>query len=617
MSSLSPSEKNAPEFWRSLEEFSQDPSFQPFLEREFPQGAAFLEDPVSRRHFLQTMSASIALAGLTGCRMPKEEILPYVKDPEGVIPGKPQYFASTLSVGMHAYGVVLESHQTRPTKVEGNELHVSTLGASSLALQASVLDLYNTERLEFPKHKGDRKSWSDVQAAVAELRKVHGAKKGQGLAILSGAFASPTLLRLRSDLLRDLPQARWVTYEPFFAENNQSVLRQATGQASYASYDLRAADCVVSVGEDFLGQHPDQIRLTREFTQRRQVEATKLQMNRLYVLEAPMTLTGGMADHRFKIPVSHYGTVVVLLAKALQSMGLRLELKLPLIEGEIPTFSWINEVAKDLLSHQGSALLAVGPHAPDYAHAVALAVNVALGSLGKTLHVKDASFASLPEREALYDLDALIRQGQIESLVILDSNPVYTAPSDIDVKAWFSKLSRSVCLTLESNESSALCEWELPLSHPFESWGDAQSVDGQISPVQPLIRPLFESQSVLSTVALLQSGELKDSYALVRDTWRAAWGLSSFEGRWAQFLRDGALSVPARFLTPTLSRLSAWIPTKIEWVAPTAGALDLVWQVCPKLADGRFASNAWLQECPDPLHKITYDNPVLIGVETA
>ncbi|MCS7012244.1 MAG: TAT-variant-translocated molybdopterin oxidoreductase [Chloroherpetonaceae bacterium] len=610
-------------YWRSLEEEVNTPEFQEWVEREFPEGAIEMSDPISRRKFLTIMGASFLLAGLASCRRPVEKIVPYVKAPEDITPGIPQYYATTMPFGLSALGILVRSHEGRPNKIEGNERHPSSLGATNAFAQAEILNLYDPDRSQVVKHLGEKSSWQAFTEFWRNELLRQKSQNGRGLAILTESFASPSLARLMNECLKTFPEAKVVAYEPVSDENIYEGVRLATGEVLRPLYDFRAAKVILSLNADFLLKESESVANARAFAEGRRVASEKDSMNRLYVVEAAYSVTGAMADHRLRLQARKIGAFAAALAEELQRQGVAIPgtetLQAP---SEDFDKKWIEALARDLIQHKGESLVVAGREQPAAVHALAIAINAALGNLGNTLSFVPFKDAALPSRSELVELVKAMHEGKIETLVMLGGNPVYNAPADLDFASALKKVKTSIHLSYHDDETSALSTWHLPKSHFLESWGDARAADGTASLIQPLIAPLFDTRSVIEVLNLLTTGIDGKGYALVQETWKQQTGLSgiAFEDFWRKSLHDGVIENSAsQKLVPSLKAqsLAQLFAQKPFEVAARENTLELCFQPSTATFDGRYANNAWLQETPEAITKICWDNAALMSQGTA
>jgi molybdopterin-containing oxidoreductase family iron-sulfur binding subunit len=600
--------------WRSLGELEGSPEARAFREREFPEGASVPPDAVSRRHVLTLLGASVSLAGLAACRRPEERIVPYVEPPEEVVPGVPRYYATTMPAGTSAYGLVVESHEGRPTKIEGNELHPATLGASSARVQAAVLDLYDPDRSRCVLRRGEPSTWAELVTAWPERAKAHAADGGEGLALLLPPSASPTLFRLAGTLRAAYPRARLVVRDPVLGTNALDGTVRAAGRPLLPVHRLERAKTILVLDADFLLADPEMIRHTRGFSTGRRVASSADAMSRLWVVEAAYTVTGANADHRVRLAARHVPAFVAALAAKLKRAGLAIEVPgAPAVPGLDPGL--LRALAADFLANRGASLILAGPRQPAAVHAAALALNAALGNVGTTVEYHEPKDALLPTAGGLAELVGAMAAGSVKTLVVLGGNPAYDSPADLGFAAAAAKVEEIVHLGSHVDETGALASWHVPAAHFLESWGDARASCGTLSVVQPLILPLFGGKSAVEVMGLVASGQDRPGHDLVQETWHGVLGENDFEQRWNRVLHDGVLpasALPAVAVAPRPDVLAA-----LGSPAAGPGDLELVFAACPKLHDGTSANNAWLQELPDPMTKVVWDNPLLLSPATA
>lgn len=617
--------------WKSLEELSGSPEFKDFAEHEFPAGADTMGADISRRRFLQVMGAGMAFAGvtgLTGCkglRRPEQHILPYNEMPENLVPGIPQFYATTHVLAGEAVGLIVESHEGRPTKIEGNPAHPASRGGTSKQHQAAILDLYNPERLKVPTKNGDETSWAhfwnEADSVFSALRE----NGGEGLRLLSGASASPSFRAVRDHAMKVFPKARWITYEALPRDNAMAGLYALTGKAAEPLYHFDLAKRIVSIDSDFLETEPGHLAHSRDFAAGRDPDKGTASMSRLYVIESGFSVTGGAADHRLRVKPSAVPQALLSLARELQAQGLNVP-NLGVSLNTIPrnaegiSSAWIQALATDLMAHRGASVVTVGQYQPAGVHAIAHALNQALGNVGKTvewkvspLHALNAENpAGAPESglSGLVGLAQDLEAGRVSALVVLDANPVYTAPADLELGAKLSRADFSVTLTSEANETSAVSTWQLPLSHFLETWGDGISLDGTTSIAQPLIAPLYDTHDAAEVLARLTGYAQTTSHDIVRAYWASRTGLG-FETAWRRWLHDGIVTQGG---AANASYVGTAPVAALVRAIPAAGqGIELMFRGDSRLLDGRFANNAWLQELPDPITKLTWDNALLVG----
>ncbi len=622
-------ELSGPRYWRSPDELANAPEFKETLEREFPEGASEASEQ-DRRQFLKLMGASAAFAGigLTGCRMPRRYVLPYSQQPERIIPGVPIYYATSFPGAYGSTPIIVETHDARPTKIEGNPSYLAYGGTTDGFAQASILDLYDPDRLQVSVKKGGAPaSDAEVATALANLSKKFSGNKGSGLALLLQPSTSPTRARLLADLKKSMPEMVVAEYEPVAYSNPVKALTAISGSTHRPLYHTKNAKRVLTLDSDFLSSGPDQLRNSRGFGKARAVkdahEASK--MNRLYSVESTMSLTGAMADHRLRASTSQMPAVAALLGAAIieQAHGdaaLAAALK-ELGKGAQVDQKWIDECAADLASHKGESLVVAGEHLPVGVHMLVYAVNAALGAEGHTVEYKQ-----LPENTAV-ELPALVEKlntGEVDTLVVIGGNPAYDAPADLKFAEAAAKAKTVVYHSYYDDETAELADLTVAASHYLETWGDGRAFCGAYMPVQPMILPLFKTQSELEVLSALGGKPLGEdgAYELVRATYTEFTGKKddiSFN-EWLTIGVDEPDSYKAGMPTPKMA--SFGIPQKLdkaEFKAPALSENSLEFRILPSTHayDGRYNNNGWLMECPDPMTKITWDNVVSVSPKMA
>ena len=648
------------QYWRSLEELADTEEFQDLLHREFPDNATEWNDPVGRRKFLKLMGASFALAGLTACtRQPTEYIAPYVRQPEELVPGNPVFFATAMPIDGFATGLIVESHEGRPTKIEGNKDHPASLGATDVFSQASVLGLYDPDRSTTLTYLGDIVTWPaflgavrpalDAQRALAGQKQVKG-----GLRILTGTVTAPTLANQIKTLMTALPNAKWHQYDPAGRDNAREGSRLAFGQYANTVYRFDKADVVLSLDSDFLACAPASLRYARDFAAKRRLTEGKREMNRLYVVESTVTNTGAVADQRLAMrPSEVEGFARAVAGQVVEGSDLSFRMEEPL---KPEHQKWALAISEDLNKHRGSSIVIAGDSQPPAVHALAHAMNQALGNIGSTVVYTDPVEANPVDQSAsLRELVADMDSGQVDVLLILGGNPVYNAPADLNFADVIRKVPLRIHLSLYKDETSELCQWHIPEAHYLESWSDARAYDGTVSIIQPLIAPLYSGKTAHEVLAVFLNEPERSSYDIVRDYWKkrfAAGGQepaintgspqtapgsqsavpqaqpvastapsqnagTGFEKFWRKSLRDGVVANTA--LQPkSLTLKTDWSSQASNPQLPTPNPqLEIVFRADPTIYDGRFANNGWLQELPKPLSKLTWDNAAIVSPATA
>jgi len=644
--------------WRSLDEVADTTEFRDYLEREFPAGASELERSEndtsegsvggeSRRQFLKIMGASIALAGaatIPGCRRPEHKILPYSREvPEEVIPGQPLFYATSFPrPDGGAEGLLVETHEGRPTKIEGNPLHPLNQGKPSIWAMASILGLYDPDRLKYPVYFNPAQkkrldaSWDDFKTwANANLAGFDGTG-GQGLAVLADKKNSPTRQAAIAAFKQKYPKAMWVSYAPLDATGMAEGTRAVFGAPMKEQLNITRENTrvVVSLDRDFMNRNPAETRNSRQFAATRLVLNTTDTMSRLYCVESGFSTTGAQADHRLRLSPSLVSTFAVRLAqRVLTTLGTDAAALATAIAGvQLPAFSadtelnkqhelFIQECAKDLLdaANRGKTLILAGDSQPAAVHALVIAMNAALENLGNSV-----SYLPMGEEEAAGSIEGIkaltgaINSGAVRTLVCINTNPLYDAPGDLKFGDAFAKLQNTITLSVEATETAAASTWALNESHYLESWGDTQAWDGTIAPVQPMIAPLYEpSMSDLEFIAYLtnRGAEKIDGYEIVRNTWGRLFP-GDFEKKWRRALHDGVVAGTAQSVQKPRVNFGNTAGLFAGLDLNAKGSIEVVFE--PGMtADGRFANLSWLQELPDAATKVVWDNPILMSPATA
>ena len=620
-------------YWRSLDQLADTPAFRDWVERRFPQSMMeLLSGGVDRRHFLQLMAASLGLAGLAGCRRPEIRALPYTKSPPEVVPGLPDFYATAVTHRGGVFPVLVESHEGRPTKIEGNPRQPDSGGSSDAIAQASVLDLYDPDRAGPVLQKGQPSTWKDYDAFAAKHYPALRDRKGKGLRILIGDLSSPAVDLLHQHCLSVMPEARWHVYSPVTQANRAGGATLAFGSPVVPRYHFEKAQVVLSLDCDFLGLEEEGTRHHRGFSRARLGEGATPTMNRLYVVESQFSITGGMADHRLRLPSSQVAAYARALARELTlgekvapAPGSPQAVLRQVLSSSRPSVGldegWIREVASDLRASAGKGLVIVGRRQPPLVHALAFAINAVLGNLGKTieLHKPPAS----PKSASLAELMEAIKKGEVESLIIVGGNPAYDAPVDAGFASEVKKVATTIRLGLHADETSRLATWHLPSAHCLERWGDARASDGSLLAIQPLIEPLFDGRNFLEELARLTKFETSSPYEIVRRSFRKTSGVkeADFETAWRKFLHEGTSPAgaypreqPELNWDKVAQALTAAGPGP---AAPSSTNLEVVFERDAKVDDGRYANNGWLQELSNPITKLAWGNAALLSPKTA
>jgi len=591
-----------PRYWRSLDELASTDEVRTFVEDEFPNRTPDWNDPASRRRFLRLMGASIAFAGASACtKQPKELIVPYVRQPEEMIPGKPLFYATAMSVGGIATGVLVESHLGRPTKIEGNPEHPGSMGATDAAMQASVLTLYDPDRSQTVTRNGYISGWGTFIAALTAARDAAKPKKGAGLRILTGTVTSPTLTAQIQDFLTEFPKAKWHQYEPCGRHSARAGAILAFGKPLNTIYRFDRADVIVSLDSDFLcSTTPGSLRYVRDYSARRRAAAESPDKlpPRLYVAENSPSVTGSMADHHLRMTSGGVAEFAANLAR-----------------GDVGASSLEARAAlKDLQGHRGASIVIAGEYQPPSVHGVVHGINQTLGNTGKTVVYTDPVEANpVDEIASVSELVKDMRDGEVETLLILGGNPVYDAPADLNFLDAVKKVKLRAHLGLYSNETAAWCHWHIPEAHYLESWSDTRAYDGTVSIVQPLIMPLYGGKTPHEVMNVLNDAADQSAHDTVQAYWQTQHRGTDFDNFWQITLHDGVMAgTELSEKAPPTVRAIASLPSE-----PASSGLEVIFRPDPCVGDGAMSNNAWLQEMPKPQNKMTWDNAVWISPKSA
>jgi molybdopterin-containing oxidoreductase family iron-sulfur binding subunit len=605
-------------YWRSLGQLADTPEFREFVHREFPANATEMLEGNSRRTVLKLMAASFGLAGLTACRRPVEHIEPIINYPAEAaeyLPGEPFFYSTVHSMGGHVTGLLVETHDGRPTKVEGNPDHPHSLGAATAFEQATVLGLYDPDRSARVLQGGKQSGWADFDAAAAKLN----LGDGTGLRILSEAVTSPTLADLRTQALKKFPKAKWMEYDPISRDNELAGTTLAFGQPLYVHPQFQAARVIVALDFDFLGLDSPSPFMTKLFSKGRRIEGDEDldKMNRLYAIESQFSITGATADHRLRMKGSDVKQFALDLAAALGAMpGLNVVNN----GGGDKRAKVLAALVKDLKSAGPNALVTAGPRQPASVQAIASLINQALGSTCVTYSkpVIDKSNSGI---EALKTLTGEMSSGQVSTLLILGGNPSYTAPADLQFNVALSKVQNSIHLGLEEDETAAAAKWHLPEAHYLEAWGDQATSDGLASIQQPMIEPLYGGRTAAEIVALVIGNKDTKAHDIAKNYWTAQFTdnkQGNKDNAWKKALHDG---VVAGIKTAELQKVTVDAKKLATALAAepkaTAGGIEVGFYPSSAAWDGRFANNGWLQELPDSMTKLTWGNAAMMSPATA
>jgi len=606
-----------PTLWRSQGERENSPAFAEDLAREFTPGVTEVhaeqdENGLSRRDFVRLMGAATALTGvgLTGCRRPEAHLVPFAKSAEWTIPGKYLYYASSMPTSAGAVPLTITTADGRPTKIEGNPLHPASNGSTDVFAQASILGLYDPNRSKEITRYSVKVSRADLDALIAKIRSTAGSNGGDGLAIVVGKENSPTVERLRTELASQFPKLLWVQDEAI--QTNENSFDALLGIGVRPVYDFEKADVILSLGSDFLNPSESGLGFAKGFAKRRDPKNSVGTMNRLYVVENHFSLTGGMADHRLRVRASEIGDFTAALAKVIATKSgdtplSSLAAAYPSTEVSFDP-AWVNGVADDLITAKGKGVVIAGTGQSAAVQALALGINNTLGNLGSTIN---AVQTTAKPAATLADLSKAMGSGSVKTLLILEGNPVLTAPVELNIVNLIAGVPETLHLSQFADETSKVTHWQVPAAHYLESWGDARSIDGTVSSVQPMILPLWNGVSSLEILASL-AGEKVDGPSVVRNTF-AAVSKTSTDTAWNEFLRNGFADGTAWPVSkPSLNASAAAAAMQS---APKADPKDfeVVFLRSSSVDDGRYANNSWLQETPDYVTKLVWDNAALIS----
>ncbi|HET8637602.1 MAG TPA: TAT-variant-translocated molybdopterin oxidoreductase, partial [Acidobacteriaceae bacterium] len=605
-------------YWRSIDELAGTPEFEAAVREEFPQHSSEWIDPVSRRGFLKLMGASMALAGLAGCtKQPEEAIYPYVKAPEDLVLGRPVYFATAFPFATGTVPLLIKSDAYRPIKVDGNPNHPYNQGGSDPIAQGTLLDMYDPDRSQHVYYRGETRQWAAFLASFRAMLADKKATGGQGLYFLSDTVTSPTLAAQWKKGQANYPNAKWIQYDPVNRDSAYAASKAAFGDYADAQYRLAGADIIVSLDADFLSgiAHPGFHRLAKDYANRRKLDQQtpgNYSMNRLYTVECMPTTTGMKSEHRLALRASDIAGFAADLAAALGAGG------------AASGYTWSADaqkffaaVVKDLKANAGKCVVIPGEQQPPSVHLAAMAINNALGNVGKTVVYTD-TVNPMPsiQNDDLRSLVADMNAGKVEWLVILNTNPIYNAPADLDFASAFNKVGTVVHLGNHRDETGLEAHWHINAAHYMESWTDGRAYDGTVSVVQPMIDPLYGGHSAHEIVQSLLDKPDVSPYAAVRENWSAqtasnAPGVDADFG-WRKLLHDGFLAGSA--FTPKAGGGKATIPAAPAQLP--ADTLEIVFRPDPHVYDGRYANVGWLQEIPRPITNLSWDNAAMMSYAT-
>jgi len=585
-------------FWRDLEELAAPNKFRARIRDEFLPGTS---QPArfDRRNFLKVMGASLALAGLPACtRQPTGKIIPYVKQPENLVPGRPEFFATAMTLSGFATGLLVESHEGHPTKIEGNPAQPVSLGATNIFHQAALLDLYDAGRSQAVLNLNEPSTWNQFVAALTAALE-SAAEKSCRLRILTGSVSSPTLYHQIASLLKEYPQARWHQFDGACRDNVLAGALLAFGEPIETHYRFDQAKVVVSLDSDFLHTHPNSICYTRDFTGWRRASVAGLERNRLYVIESSPSITGSNADHRLPVKASEVADFAAALAGQIDGADVT-------IPGQE---RWLSAVKADLLENRGRSIVVAGENQPPIVHALAHQINHRLGNIGHTISFTSSALVNPVNQIASFkELCDALDDHEVDVLLILGGNPAFDAPPDFEFQQKITKAGFRAHLSSSVNETSRLCEWHIPENHFLESWSDARTFDGTVSIIQPLIIPMYDGKTVHEVLDAVANAPGRTDYEIVRAYWNNQDVPDLFEARWQRALRDGLIE------GPTLPAKAVQLrPLDIPPIKAESKGLEITFRPDPNFSPGVSPYNEWLRELPQPVTKVVWDNPALVS----
>ena len=605
-------------YWRNLEELAETPQFTAIIERELPRFSDVIH-AFDRRRFLQLMAASMALGGLSACgpEPNPRQLLPYVEEPENIVPGRNRYYATATTFDGYAAGVLVAHQMARPIKVEGNPDHPASLGAASAIMQASILQLYDPRRAQTIVGNGAISSWEDFVSTFYERSNALKQRKGDGLRILTGAVTSPSLAAQLGNLQHQLPGMKWHQWEPLHRDSERTAAMNSFGKPVDRVFDLSKADRIFGIESDLISAAPGWLAYARAFAAARRPAETGGTMSRVYSIESAPTLLGAKADHRLAMRPDEIVQSMRYLAGLLGGGPQEWS------QQTSAHAQWLKSAADDLGQHRGTALVHAGREQPLEVHVLADAINGALGAFGKTVRLispVEAAPASKPQ--SLAELAEDMKSGKVDTLLILGSNPAYDAPADLDFESNLRRLPASVSLALYEDETALASTWRLPATHEYETWGDVRAFDGTVTIQQPQTRPLYGGHSPQQVLAVLTGNTSPDGYNLLRAFWQQRAqqeDRGDFETFWHEALRVGVVPNTAEAtldLTPNAAKAPAG-QASTSAAAPRGSRLQALFRPDEGNWDGRYADNPWLLEMPRPFTRLTWDNAALVGPRTA
>lgn len=587
----------------------EDELFKEEPEEEAPDG-------ISRRAMLELCGASIALASAAGCSQNKRnKLLPYTVNPRDLTPGIPVTYATSLTIDGFATGVLVRVNDGRPSKIEGNPEHPASLGATGAMEEAAVLSLYDPQRPRGIRRRNVAGTWLELSGKLGADR----ADRGAGLRFLLEAQSSPLVKSLLLRIGARFPRARVTFYSPAHSPAGDAGAALAFGSPAQPVHDLRQAAVILTLDADILGSTPFSLRHARHFAERRRPPAPGAPMNRLYTVESMLSPTGSLADHRLsRRPSEVYSVAAAITSELANQPGITLPVPKDALQAALAPFvaredrALMGAIARDLARNIGAAVVIAGEWQPPEAHALTHLCNAMLRAPGVVSLIEPTRLSLGGQEQDLASLAREIDAGRVETLVILEGNPVYTAPADLEFGRLLSKVATSVHLGAYENETAAATGWFVPARHPLESWGDARAYDGTISLIQALIEPLYDGSTLTEMLALSAGDKQPDARRLLRSFWQGRVPGQDFELFWQETLKRGVVSGSQSKALALPILPDTLIPALARVAAPAPG-IEVALRPDSRVHDGRFANNAWLQELPKPLTKLTWDNAALLS----
>ncbi len=593
-------DKKGPAYWRSLEEVAKTAEFQKWVDDEFPNRRDLAT--IDRRSLLKFMGASLAMAGLAGCRgvfLPEEKLVAYVEQPEELLIGTPLFYSTTMPFMGYGFGVLCSQREGRPIKLEGNPRHPMSLGSINSMVEAEMLNFYDPDRLSNVIQQGNISTWEQFAETASDAIQAQVAKQGAGLRFLTGTVTSPTVAAQLNTLRSKFPQSKWYCYDPIDRDGERKGSMAVFGKQYETRLDLSKANVIVSLDSDFLLRRPDSVALARQWADGRRITGTDGTMNRLYAFSSRMTTTAATADHYWPVRPSELEIIASAIAAGL-GVG-QAPSSLP-VDASI-----VSAIVKDLQQNQGSAVVIPGEEQTPNLHALCFAINEALGAFGKSVLIQEpVDYNPTPRVDQMTSLTNDLNQGLVDLIFIIGGNPAYDAPADLNFGSALGKAKVKIYLSMYETETSAVCDWTAPVSHPLEAWGDLRAHDGTISLTQPLMEPLYDSWSVIEFLSSLY-GPKQEGYDILRDYYKQ--GPHKLDhNKFKVALYKGMLEETTQpTVVPKVNTAS------IQPVAISPAGTEVRFQSCGKILDGTYSNNGWLRELPDQITKGTWDNVIEIS----